>query len=268
MTTTASDTIDRVALATTFTDTPGEPVLWGVYVKPLGTMLHSNNLPMAKVLGTPTDCEAAIAAQVERGFMRDDYQTVPFTRSGDGWVRLRVATEPADDAAEPPFDAMAAQRLLDERDARIRALEGELRRALERHVHDMTTVGEALVAEANVRNWCREYDTFMSSLSGQLHIPLPSREREYDVTLHVSAVISGDVGDWSIEATTAGDVTVTVTAANEDEAGERGQELLTWDIVANSEVAGTREIIQAIERNGGSVDMDFSIESCVDVRRA
>lgn len=57
-----------------------------------------------------------------------------------------------------------------------------------RHTDDIEHIGSALIAEAEERGWCSQYDEFINKVNRILHIELETRERTYvvEVTAHVS----------------------------------------------------------------------------------
>ena len=71
--------------------------------------------------------------------------------------------------------------------ASVRERLGEAR---EQHASDIATIGNKLVIEADYRGWCAEFDTIVNELNSDLHVTLPTREREYTVTLEVTVVIN------------------------------------------------------------------------------
>lgn len=90
-------------------------------------------------------------------------------------------------------------------------LRARLREAEQRHHADIETIGERLIREARNRNWCSEYDEIVQSLNRSISVPLPERERDYEV------VING----W---VRVPFSYTVTVTASDEDSAIEMAQD--------------------------------------------
>jgi hypothetical protein len=67
------------------------------------------------------------------------------------------------------------------------------------HAADIATISRMLAAEAKRRNWCSEYDTFISAVNPHLTVKITPREQEFRVNV-------GDLG------------TVTVLALTEEEA--------------------------------------------------
>lgn len=57
-----------------------------------------------------------------------------------------------------------------------------------RHTDDIEHIGSALIAEAEERGWCSQYDEFINKVNRILHIELETRERTYvvEVTARVS----------------------------------------------------------------------------------
>lgn len=76
------------------------------------------------------------------------------------------------------------------------------------HIKDIKMIGDALIKEADERDWCDIYDKFISNLNSKLCIDLESREREYVVS-----------------ATYLLKVSTTITARNIDDANDKAAEL-------------------------------------------
>ena len=76
------------------------------------------------------------------------------------------------------------------------------------HARDIQLIGEALIEEANNRQWCSEYDEFVSRLNGRLTHDLPVREFEKEVFLTYTVKLSFNV-----------------SATNDDDAADKAQEL-------------------------------------------
>ena len=76
------------------------------------------------------------------------------------------------------------------------------------HARDIQLIGESLMEEANSRQWCSEYDEFVSRLNGRLTHDLPVREFEKEVLLTYTVKVS-----------------FKVTATNDDDAVTAAQEL-------------------------------------------
>ena len=76
---------------------------------------------------------------------------------------------------------------------------------VERHKQDVRFISEALIAEAETRGWCSEYDKFIEKLNQRLVQKLEEREREYVVSatylLKVSTTIKAtDIDDANDKA--------------------------------------------------------------------
>lgn len=56
----------------------------------------------------------------------------------------------------------------------------------EKHNLDITRIGEALIQEAEDRDWCSAYDDFIEELNRSLTIELKTREKEYEVEVEVT----------------------------------------------------------------------------------
>jgi len=139
---------------------------------------------------------------------------------------------------------LVAQELVGQRERanaqlneRIAALEEQRRQydnALQmerqRHEQDIERIGERLIQEAEQRDWCSEFDRVVNELNGSLHISLPTRSQDYDVTLTYTVTVN-----WS------------VNARDEEAAISQAQEEI-----------GDYEIRQAV--NAGAYEIDY--ESC------
>jgi hypothetical protein len=73
------------------------------------------------------------------------------------------------------------------------------------HRNDIKMIGDALIKEADERDWCDIYDKFVSNLNGKLCIDLEEREHEYVVSatylLKVSTTIKArDIDDANDKA--------------------------------------------------------------------
>lgn len=115
----------------------------------------------------------------------------------------------ADVQPEPDVDALklAVAALTAEKERLEREVEWSNNRA-RTYATDFHTVGEALMQEAENRNWCDEYDQFVETVNGQTSLlDLPVREREYEITVTGTAILS-----WSHN--------ITVTARSVDDAIE------------------------------------------------
>jgi hypothetical protein len=65
-------------------------------------------------------------------------------------------------------------------------IEGQLRGAREAHASDIQIIGERLIAEAQRREWCSEYDSIIGDLNGRLNVELPEREKDWTVEMDVT----------------------------------------------------------------------------------
>lgn len=112
----------------------------------------------------------------------------------------------ADDSPvlQPMVDAARERDWAVEQHAEINRQIESLR---QRYARDIEVIGEALLEEAENRDWCNEYDEFVEGVNSRLGMELPEREREFNV---------------EVEATYS--LTVPVTARNADEARERAEE--------------------------------------------
>lgn len=62
-------------------------------------------------------------------------------------------------------------------------LRTQVERAQEQHREDIATIGHELLVEASNRSWCGEYDEVVERVNRDLFVELPTRERDYDVTV-------------------------------------------------------------------------------------
>ena len=58
------------------------------------------------------------------------------------------------------------------------------------HESDIRIIGDALLYEADQRDWCDDYDKFVAGLNNQLKVALPMRESEWSVTLTYSVTVT------------------------------------------------------------------------------
>lgn len=65
----------------------------------------------------------------------------------------------------------------------IQALRLQVQEARRAHEEDIRIIGEALLEEAERQDWCARFDDAVSDINTRLAIPLPEREREYEVTV-------------------------------------------------------------------------------------
>ena len=76
------------------------------------------------------------------------------------------------------------------------------------HKSDIKMIGEALIAEADARGWCDNYDKFVNGLNNKLTVELEKREQEYEVS-----------------ATYLLKVSTTIKARNIDDANDQAADL-------------------------------------------
>jgi hypothetical protein len=76
------------------------------------------------------------------------------------------------------------------------------------HRNDIKLISEALMAEAETRGWCDDYDKFVSGLNSRLVVSLEEREHEYEVS-----------------ATFLLKVSTTIKARNIDDANDQAADL-------------------------------------------
>jgi hypothetical protein len=70
---------------------------------------------------------------------------------------------------------------------------------LERHKQDVRFIGEALIEEANKRDWCNDYDKFVNQLNGRLVQQLPEREQKYVVSATFILKVSQQISASNID---------------------------------------------------------------------
>lgn len=100
----------------------------------------------------------------------------------------------------PQADAMRSQieeltRRVDSLSQGILRAEGERVSASSRHVADIEAIGKALIEEANDRDWCEIYDTFVNMLNRSLTQPLPLRTRMYRVSVPITIYVDVEAID-------------------------------------------------------------------------
>ena len=76
------------------------------------------------------------------------------------------------------------------------------------HRNDIKMIGEALIAEADSRGWCDDYDKFVSGLNSRLVVSLEERSQDYEVT-----------------ATFIVTVSTTISARDEDDANDQAGDM-------------------------------------------
>lgn len=101
-----------------------------------------------------------------------------------------INTMPAAPLDQPAVDVFALQQ-------QITALKNDLERARQtaivrgdQHESDIAKIGEALMSEAEQREWCDQFDDFVERLNTYLHIGLPTRHRDYTAEIRISVSYS------------------------------------------------------------------------------
>lgn len=61
------------------------------------------------------------------------------------------------------------------------------------HQKDIETIGNALIEEAEQRDFCSDYDNFIDELNEKLTIDLPVRKKTFQVTVEITRTISTSV---------------------------------------------------------------------------
>ena len=85
--------------------------------------------------------------------------------------------------------------------------EARSNKSRESHERDIELIGNALLEEAKDREWCSQYDEFITDLNKLLSVELKTREKEYEVEIEVTQKRTQRV-------------TVTITAGSEEHAKE------------------------------------------------
>lgn len=86
-----------------------------------------------------------------------------------------------------------------------------LRDAKARHRLDVDTISDALIEEAEGRDWCSMYDDFVNRVNESLEHKLQTREHDFEVTIEVTAKL-----------------TRVITATSSSQAIEDAEELLGY----------------------------------------
>lgn len=79
--------------------------------------------------------------------------------------------------------------------ARIDDYASRLAESQRRHRSDIAIIGEALMSEANERDWCNEYDEIIDALNERVSYELPTRKRDYQVAVQATVYISVEAKD-------------------------------------------------------------------------
>ena len=107
----------------------------------------------------------------------------------------RVPAEPATAesvTAEPATDESERIR---EQEAEIERLRQALAREKTRHQEDVGRIGEALIREAEYREWCSEYDEVVGEINSTLHVPLPTRSTSAVIQFTVTVQVDNATGE-------------------------------------------------------------------------
>lgn len=67
------------------------------------------------------------------------------------------------------------------------------------HQSDIKIIGDALIAEADSRGWCDDYDKFVEKLNGKLFVTLEERDHEYEVSATFLLKVSTRIQARSID---------------------------------------------------------------------
>jgi hypothetical protein len=79
--------------------------------------------------------------------------------------------------------------------SQISALEGRLSDNARKHANDIKLIGEALISEANERDWCAEFDQWVDALNPTLNIELPLRVSDYTTEITITVDFSSSPDD-------------------------------------------------------------------------
>lgn len=107
----------------------------------------------------------------------------------------------------------------------LREAHENARQRRQQHEADIARIGEALMSEADEREWCDTYDEFVEDLNKSLTVALPLREVEFEVTMDVTVRI-----------------TKTVTAATEDAAYTEASTTIDGDDLRYGDVEDTEHV--------------------------
>lgn len=92
-----------------------------------------------------------------------------------------------------PTQTVPSQTMINALEARNASLVNQLGIARTNHQEDIDRIGRALLAKAEERSWCDEYDEFVDSLNDDLTRPLVTRQRDFTVELTYTVVIRQDI---------------------------------------------------------------------------
>lgn len=68
------------------------------------------------------------------------------------------------------------------------------------HIADIHKIGKALIAEAESRGWCDQYDQFVDKLNDELNRSLEVREHEYTIEVEYKVRIQREVSGTSYDS--------------------------------------------------------------------
>lgn len=88
----------------------------------------------------------------------------------------------------------------------VAVLREQLLTSRDKHRADIATIGAKLTEEANDRRWCSDFDEIVDSLNSDLFVTLPTREKEYQVTVMVRMEITVSAKDEDDAISKARDV--------------------------------------------------------------
>ena len=106
-------------------------------------------------------------------------------------------------------------------------LREQLTESREHHRADVAHVGQALLEKAEYKGWCDEFDTFVDETNTGMHVDLPVRDYEFEVT-------------WNETYTVTVERSTTVRAHNYDDAIEAAQDEDTGEADSGDLVAAVR----------------------------
>lgn len=149
--------------------------------------------------------------------------------------------------APPPTLAVVAEKdaEIERLTERVAQQERELAAARNHHQHDINLIGQTLMAEADSRSWCSEYDQIIDNLNASLFRLLPTREKEYQVT-------------WVERHIVEVRCSTTVTARDEEEAEQYVQNNYAGEYAPSVTTTGPyQDLISEVEYDESS---DFETE--------
>lgn len=102
-----------------------------------------------------------------------------------------------DNTATPEYQDMR-QRFIN-MEAQKKYYEQAWRTAVQAHANDIERIGTALLAEAEQRGWCDDYDRFVEELNERLSKQLEVRTRDYDVEVEYNVTVRRTINASSYE---------------------------------------------------------------------